>query len=128
MKAEYSFDPDTAHGLMRVRMAGFFEPGDVARFAADLMEQLAQLGRPPGEHLTLVDIRAMDIQSQQAVERFEQVLANSPMRSRRLAFVVGRSLSRMQIKRAASSRDAGYFQAPERAEAWLLGNDDAAAA
>ena len=61
------------------------------------------------EHLTLVDIREMDIQAQDSVVAFQRVLTDPSKTSKRLAFVVARSLARMQIKRAADSRDARYF-------------------
>lgn len=81
---------------------------------------LLQLRCPPGQHLTLVDMREMDIQSQDAVAQFEQLLSTPAVRSRKIAFIVARSLARLQIKRAASHRDAEFFEDQATAEAWLV--------
>lgn len=54
---------------------------------------------------------------------FQQVLSNPAVTSRKLAFVMTRSLARMQIKRAAASRDAAYFERVEDAERWLFSDD-----
>jgi hypothetical protein len=67
----------------------------------------------------------MKIQSQDSVESFKHVLNNPKFASRRLAIVVAQSLARMQIKRAASEREAQYFDSIEGAEAWLLAPDAA---
>jgi len=63
----------------------------------------------------------MQIQSQETVTAFQQVLGDPRQASRRLAFVVARSLARLQIRRAASERQASYFTSVEEAEAWVTG-------
>lgn len=100
-------------------MTGFFEPAQIADLQAAVLKGLDQLRCPQGHHLTLVDIRQMEIQSQEAVGRFEQLLSTPAVRSRKIAFIVARSLARLQIKRAASHRDAAYFEDEASAEAWL---------
>lgn len=120
MEANFSIINDVPHGLMRITMSGFFEPADIARFAAARDRELIALRARPNEHLTLVDIRAMDIQAAESVAAFRQLLADPRTVSRRIAFVVGRSLSAMQIRRAAQGRDTQYFGETEQAEAWLL--------
>ncbi len=120
MEATFSIVNDIPHGLMRITMAGFFAPADIARFIAARDRELAALRTRPNEHLTLVDIRAMDIQAAQSVAAFGQLLADPRTVSRRIAFVVGRSLSAMQIRRAAQGRDSRYFAEPDEAERWLL--------
>ncbi|WP_157105610.1 hypothetical protein [Sphingomonas sp. TDK1] len=106
--------------MVTIVMTGFFSPEDIARFVAarDAAHTLLRCG--PNEHLTLVDIRGMRIQSQESVELFRSVLKNPRVQSRRLAIVVAQSLARMQIKRAASDRDPAYFTEPAEAEAWLV--------
>ncbi len=74
----------------------------------------------PNQHITLVDMRGMVIQSQDSVDRFQAILGNPAIKSRRIAFVVARSLARMQVKRAAASSNAAYFMEMDEATAWLL--------
>ncbi len=120
MDATFSITIDIPRDLICVTMAGFFTPDDIARFSAERNRIHLALRCQPNQHLTLVDMRGMVIQSQESVDRFQALLANPATRSRRIAFVVARSLSRMQIKRAAASRDAGYFMTTDEAMAWLL--------
>ncbi|MFK3890658.1 hypothetical protein [Sphingomonas sp. NPDC079357] len=116
-----SFDVDPQRDLVRITLAGFFSPDDVARFVAARDAAHQQLRCAPNAHATLVDMRAMQIQSQETVAAFQQVLADPRYTSRRLSFVVARSLARLQIKRAASEREAAYFTTVEEAEAWVTG-------
>jgi len=125
MQAAFSITVDVPRSLVRIHMSGFFASGDISRFV-DARDQAHNLLKcRPNEHLTLVDIRDMDIQAQDSVARFQIVLANTSKVSKRIAFIVAQSLSRMQIKRAAHNRDAGYFSDISEAELWLLkGNSD----
>ncbi|MEG8041203.1 STAS/SEC14 domain-containing protein [Sphingomonas sp. LR60] len=116
-----SFDVEPHRDLVRITLAGFFTPDDVERFVAARDAAHRQLRCGPNAHVTLVDMRAMQIQSQETVTAFQQVLADPRHTSRRLAFVVARSLARLQIKRAASEREAAYFTAVDEAEAWVTG-------
>lgn len=120
MTPRMSLDVEPARDLVRITLAGFFAPGDIARFVAARDAAHRELRCAPNQHLTLVDIRAMHIQAQDSVDGFRAVLANPDTVSRRIAFVVARSLARLQIKRAASGRDAAYFTTIEDAEAWLF--------
>lgn len=119
MTPQMSFDVEPQRDLVRITLAGFFTPDDVARFVAGRDAAHRQLRCAANAHNTLVDMRAMEIQAQETVAAFQQVLADPRTRSRRLAFVVARSLARMQIRRAADARDAAYFTTIEEAEAWL---------
>lgn len=120
MEATFSIVNDVPRGLMRITMAGFFEPDDITRFAAARERALAALRTRPNEQVTLVDIRAMDIQAAHSVAAFQQLLADPRTVSRRIAFVVGRSLAAMQIRRAARDHDTRYFSELDEAEDWLL--------
>ncbi|UVO52354.1 hypothetical protein M0208_18245 [Sphingomonas sp. SUN019] len=120
MKPEFDIAVDVPRDLVRITMLGFFAADDIARFVDARDRAVSQLKCGPNQHCTLVDIRGMDIQAQESVSRFQSVLADPAKASRRLAFVVARSLARMQAKRAADSRDAGYFETLEDAEAWLM--------
>lgn len=101
-------------------MSGLFTPEDVARFLAARHEAHAALGCAPNRHLTLNDVREMNIQPQQTVAAFHALLAGSEHRSRRLAFVVGPTLARSQLMRALAGRHSRCFGTVAEAEAWLF--------
>jgi hypothetical protein len=77
----------------------------------------------PNAHLTINDIRGMDIQSHDIVDSFREMLAAPEYRSRRLAFVVGYTLARSQAIRALESRQARWFTDTAHAEAWLFADE-----
>ncbi|MGR6329932.1 hypothetical protein ACU5AX_12765 [Sphingomonas sp. XXL09] len=120
MHATFDITVDPGRALVRIVMAGFFEPQDVARFVAARDLAHRRITCAPNQHVTLVDIRHMAIQSQDIVARFQAVLGAPATRSRRIAFVVGASLARKQIVRAAEGRGARFFLDPAEAEAWLM--------
>ena len=120
MEANYSFEVDVARSLVRITLGGFFTQADVQGFLAARAIAHARLRCGPNEHLTLTDVREMKIQTQDIVAAWGQVLAAPEYRSRRLAFVQAPSLARLQLKRAASSRDVCYFTDIAEAEAWLM--------
>lgn len=109
MQPNFSIKVELDRNLVRIWLGGFFGPDDVTEFVKARDRAHQQLRCGANEHITLVDIRDMAIQPQETVAAFRQALSNPAMASRRLAFVTARSLSQMQIKRAASSRDAAYF-------------------
>ena len=120
MTARFSFDVDRPRGLIRIVMSGLFEAEDVAAFVAARREAHAALGCAPGRHVTLNDVRAMNIQSQETVAAFRALLAAPEFPSRRLAFVVAPTLARSQLARALDTRAARCFEDPAEAEAWLF--------
>jgi response regulator of citrate/malate metabolism len=120
MSGQFSIHVDVDRHLVRVTMAGFFSPADVARFVEVRDAEHRKLRCGINEHFTLVDIRAMQIQSQEAVAEFQRVLSAPATASKRIAFVVAKSLARLQIQRAAEGRPANYFASVEDAEHWLL--------
>jgi hypothetical protein len=125
MDAIYKIGVDPVNNILRQYLAGFFEPADVERFVADRNDAFGQLTCGPDQHLALVDARHVKIQQQDAVEAFQALLANPPLRSRKLAFVVSHSLACKQLQRAAAGRDARFFYSVAEAEAWLLGRESA---
>lgn len=123
MKAEFSFKVEPACDLVRIRMAGFFRQADIAAFLEARRVAHQKLRCPPNAHVTLNDIRGMDIQSQDVVDAFQAMLAAPDYRSRRLALVSGHTLARGQAIRALDSRAARWFTDPIQAEAWLLADE-----
>jgi hypothetical protein len=128
MSGEFQIDVDVPRSLVRITMSGFFSEADIHAFLAERAAAHKLLCCGPNEHLTINDMRAMDIRSQEAVESFRSILAAPEYRSRRLAFVVTGALSRMQLLRTISGRDARCFDDPWAAEDWLFSEHDAQAA
>ena len=128
MSAKFLIQADRERGLIRIVMTGFFSQADLDNFVAARARAHAQLGLPANTHSTLNDVRRMKIQSPEIVRAFRDILAAPEYRSRRLAFVAGRTLARSQLMRACAGRDARFFDDPETAEAWLLEAPDNQAA
>ena len=119
--ASFTIDVDPPRDLVRIRLSGFFSVDDVERFAAELLLAHRRLGcARRGGPLTINDISGMAIQSQDVVARWGAFLADPTHRSRRLAFVVGSTLARMQLQRVIQGRDAKVFTDAGEAERWLF--------
>ena len=120
-KTGFSIDPDVAREFVRIRLFGFFTFEDIERFEAELLlvHQRMGCGRRGGP-LTVTDVTDMSIQSQDVVRRWGEFLANPAHRSRRLAFVTGSTLARMQLERASVGRGARVFTDAVEAERRLF--------
>ena len=128
MNAHFSVQADPARDLLRIELAGFFAPEDMANLYATYRDERARLVCGPNQHLTLADLREMKVQAQEIVAYFRALLANPADRARRIAVVTTPSLLRSQILRALNGRDAHLFDDPQTAEHWLLGADSVASA
>jgi hypothetical protein len=126
MSCHYSIEIDKPRCLVRIRMGGLFTRKDIAAFIEARREAHEALDCPPNAHSTLNDLREMKIQPAETVEAFRDMLSSPAYRSRRLAFVVGPTLTRNQLMRAAAGRDVRWFEDPALAEAWLLEEDEEA--
>lgn len=120
MNANFSFDVDVSRDLVIITLGGFFSRADIDAFLAAREAAHARLRCGPNQHVTLADVRAMQIQAQDIVTAWGDVLSGSAYRSRKLAFVQASSLARMQLQRAAAMRDVRYFTAMADAEGWLF--------
>jgi len=100
-------------------MSGFFGPEDITRFTVERDAAHLKLRCGPNQHVTLVDIRGMHIQSQGSVAGFQKVLSNPRTTGKRLGFVVARSLARYQLKRAAEGRAVEFFTSEDECLRWL---------
>lgn len=127
MPGSYSISVDARRSLVHMRLEGFFTPDEIVAFDSARREAYKQLRCAPNRHVTLVDMTATQIQSQEAVDAFSRSLADPATRSRRIAFLMSRTLARLQVKRAAGSVNAAYFHTAEEATAWLLSGDAEAA-
>jgi len=121
MTSKFTIAIDPLLNLVQIEMSGFYEEADIMAFEVARNEAHLQLRCGPNEHLTLIDIRLMLIQSQEAVAGFKRILDNPTYRSKRIAIVVSQTLARMQIERAAADRDVRYFtEDTSAAREWLL--------
>ena len=132
MEGRFDITVDPARDLVRIVMGGFFDRTSFAAFVAARNEAHRSLRCAPREHLTLVDIRRMRVQTQELVGLFGGVFADPTYRSRRTGCVVASSLARIQLRRAVGDRLGNgllFFTDPHQTEHWLLtGIDDAEAA
>lgn len=124
MTATFSVVADPARDLVRITLTGFFDERSIAGFLAARRAAHAQLRCGPNRHVTLADTSRIAIQTQDMVARWGGILADPAYRSRRLAFVVGSTLARMQLQRAIGSRHAQVFTDHAAAETWLFAPDD----
>ncbi len=120
MQPFFSVAVDVPRDLVHVTLAGLFTPADVDRVHQARDRAHSLLTCPANQHVTLIDIRDVNIQPQQSVDAFLVLLSDTQYHGRRIAFVTAASLARTQAKRAAAKRGAGYFETVDQAEEWLL--------
>jgi hypothetical protein len=122
MPARFSIAVDPLRHLVTLTIAGFYLVEDVDALRDAYREALGLLHCGPNQHLTLTDAAGMRIQSREVVEAFAGIVRDPTLHSRRLAFVVGMSLSRQQIRRLPEPGRTcvGYFAERTAAEAWLF--------
>ncbi len=120
MDAEFSIAVDPTRDLLRITMGGFFSEADIGAFRFALETKMEALTCDANDHLTLCDVSAMSIQAQEIVAAFSKVVGHPTFRSKRLAFVTGSSLARMQTRRLTSRAGVEFFNDRSAAEAWLL--------
>ncbi len=123
MTAHFTVRAEPARDLIRISMAGFFTPADIQAFYDARAAEHRRLTCGPNQHLTLNDLTGMKVQSQDVVGTFQSLLADPAYRSRKLAFVVDRTLARSQLMRALNGRDAKCFENKLDAEKWLFSFD-----
>lgn len=124
MRAQYRIDVDVSRSLVRIWLGGFFAASDLPGFIAERDAAHRKLKCAPNQHVTLTDVREMNIQPQDTVAAFRNLLSDKRHQSRKVAFVVASSLARMQLIRAAEGRIARLFATPEEAVAWLMSADE----
>lgn len=128
MTAHFTVCAEPARDLIRITLSGFFGADDLTAFRESMAAAHRDLSCGPHRHVTLVDVSAMKVQSQDMVAAFGGLLADSSFHSRRLAFVVDPTLLRAQVRRALDGRAAQWFATRAAAEAWLFASDPATVA
>ncbi len=121
MAPRFTITADPTLNLVTIIIGGFFAQPDIDAFEQARNVAHRELRCGPNQHLTLVDMREMLIQSQEAISGFQRVLNNHATKSKRIAIVTSQTLARMQVERAAERRDVQYFSGePAKARKWLL--------
>ncbi len=123
MEGTFHFQVDPDRNLIVTTIAGFFDEEVYARYLAARAAAFRELRCGPNEHLSLSDLRGMNIQSQDIVTAFSSMLAQPTYQSKRLGLVIGSSLARMQLSRALGGRAGGnaqLFLDYAAAEHWVL--------
>jgi hypothetical protein len=125
MAPQYSIEIDRPRDLVRIVMRGLFMPVHVSEFFEARRKAHLELRCPPGRHVTLTDIRALDSLPQETADAFTALLVHPQSRARRLAFVLpSRLLLRGQLLRILAGRESACFSEPAAAQAWLLHHDE----
>ena len=107
--------------LVHVHLSGFLALQDVAELSRQEQAHVAAMGCGDDQFLLLIDASGSVIQSQEVVAAFQDIVANSPRKARRIAVVRGNSLTGQQTERILRVRDdAAVFYSLEEAEAWLF--------
>jgi len=121
MQANHSIDVDVENGFVRYTLSGFFDEVSLASLRAERAAKLPRLKTQPNQHITLCDVSQCTIQSQESLAALRVMLAHPTWQARRLAFVVGGGLARMQVRRVVSDLpNVQWFADTTSAEAWLL--------
>ena len=120
MSASFSISIEPDYDLIRIDIIGFFSGDDVTRFTHELGFFMGRLRCRPNAHITLCNVSGMKIQSQEMVAAFSKVVGDPVFRSRKLAFVTGSTLARMQTRRLTDRDGVAYFTEAADARAWLL--------
>jgi hypothetical protein len=119
MAPRYSIEVKPS-GFIRYTLEGLFDADSIAGFARDRAAEHANLACPRNAHHTLVDLTRFPLQPQDVTARFHQILGDAATRSARLAFVLGDSPVRMQVRRLIAGRnDVALFADEASAMAWL---------
>lgn len=119
MSGWFRIEVEREDALVRLTMGGFFSADTIVEMRRGIVDAIATLSCFPNDHVTLCDIRDMDIQAQERVEEFAGVVGSDDVRSRLLAFVTAKSLARMQAKRLTSREGVDFFTDVPAAERWL---------
>ena len=119
MTGHYRIDVEP-WGFLRFTFVGFFDLKTFERFVTEREQAFALLTCAPNAHLTLVDVSECVLQPQVLAAGFQKLMAQTDKRSRRMAFVFGKSPARMQVRRILADRDdIGFFTDESAAMRWL---------
>lgn len=115
---------DRSRRLLDVTVGGLLSPEDAGWVGEEIREKLLELGPHIGKHVTLYDVRKLQVVPAPTVHAIRESFAHPsvrPLAARKLAFVVNSSLIRRQIERLRGVRDDfAIFDTRPTALAWLF--------
>lgn len=116
---------DRARKLIEVRLSGALpSPEDASWIGEEVHAAIRSLGADVGQHVTLYDASALQVAPAATIDVTKALFANPavrPLWAKRVAYVVGSALGRMQAQRLRAARsDIGVFDNRDEALAWLL--------
>lgn len=118
--ATAGYDADLSPpGILRMTIRGVWSTAEVDLFFAALRPLYAEARRRNGKVLSLTIVEAVQSPAIALHVRMHALALKRP--GDRRAFVVGTFLSRLQIKRLATTEQFGLFTDRAAAESWLLG-------
>lgn len=125
MQPYFTIDVEPKVDLILIRMGGFFAENDISDFRQALGEKIKELHCLPNDHITHCNVVDMKIQTQDIVSAFSKVVGDWRFRSKRLAFVTGSTLARMQTQRLTDREGVVFFTDDDAARTWLLSPSNA---
>lgn len=105
--------------LIIAELSGFLSVQDVVDFERRKVAAARAMGLGGGEFDLLVDTVQCDIQPQDVIAAFQNMIANTPCRARRVALVHAASLARMQARRALNRDNVALVDTRAEALEWL---------
>jgi hypothetical protein len=121
----FSIRIDAGEKLFVIELSGFWDIETVERFGSAIAVALRAMktaGCRPGEHVALVDNTRLNVQSQDVVQRFEDLIASRLNTARRVAVIVSSTLLKMQAKRVGPNHQ--FFEDRDAATRWLMESID----
>lgn len=123
MPGNYEIGIDREHKMLLVTLRGFLSIDDIPSYLTTKNRALHELNCGRNQHVTLCDVSTCDIQSQDVMQKFKESIADPRYASKRIAFVTGSTLARLQVRRILTREGASCFDTPTEARAWLLRED-----
>lgn len=116
----YKIQTDSRYRMIQITLSGFIKPDELERFITEEQAAAAEMKGLFGSYVTLVDTTGLKLQSQDILAAFQNFIDNAPHKARKIALVVGQSLSRMQARRLLSNNRLRTFDTMDEATDWLI--------
>lgn len=108
------------HKRVRATMGGMLTVADVETFSREEQAAVRAMGLGSGEFDLLIETEGNLVQTQVVMQALGALIAESPLKARRIATVRDGVLTRMQSRRLSRERTgAEVFETVAEAEAWL---------
>jgi hypothetical protein len=119
--AVFKIAAEPASAVVRIHLSGFFDGAEVERFWHEEQNVARAALARHGAYDLLIETSGGKPQGQDVLQAFQRVVADSPVKARRIVVVSESALLRMQIKRVLSRSTLQVVGTVAEAEAWLAG-------